>query len=348
VRRVRDRVAPRRAVGNLTRPLAHGAQSRLRLHPPSIVRQAACGLGEASKRTRIADERGVPAGSGRPPRQHRLAASVVGELGVVAARDGGGDTPPGRIDDAKARPAARFGALPREQQQRLSLGEAQRRRGERIDLRQRLRRRGRHAVRREHLKRKRPERLCQRADGAARVLLIKSDDLVLVALARELGLLDPLNCQLSSDSELARINLNGCRVRVAAQRKDLGLQLIEGLPERGVGRQPLHELSAQRVFAAAPAWESGRRVRVMIVDVVEVGVVLVVAGIRPHGAKCLGYLVDRRGKRQKLTQLLPKSRSAVLGLHTNACPGALDDGADSFDYLMLEAHVVALLQVHRG
>ncbi len=58
--------------------------------------------------------------------------------------------------------------------------------------------------------------------------------------------------------------------------------------------------------------------------------------------------MSRLGKRQKLTQLLPKSGSAVLGLHTNACPGALDDGAGSFDSLMLEAHVVALLQVHRG
>jgi len=77
---------------------------------------------------------------------------------------------------------------------------------------------------------------------------------------------------------------------------------------------------------------------VNVVDVVEIGVVSVVAGIRPHGAKC---------KRQKLTQLLPKSRSAVLGLHTNVCPGALDDSAGSFDSLMLEAHVVALLRVHR-
>jgi hypothetical protein len=108
-------LAPRRAIGDLARPLANGAHSRLRLHPPSIVRQAACGLGEVSKRTCIADERSLPAGSGRPPRQHRLAASVVGELGVVATREGGGDKPPGRIDDAKARPAAYTAALPREQ-----------------------------------------------------------------------------------------------------------------------------------------------------------------------------------------------------------------------------------------
>jgi hypothetical protein len=86
---------------------------------------------------------------------------------------------------------------------------------------------------------------------------------------------------------------------------------------------------------------------VNVVDVVEIGVVSAVAGNRPHGAKCLGYLEDRRSKRQKLPQLLPKSRSAVLGLHTNACPGALDDSAGSFDSLMLEAHVVALLRVHR-
>ena len=47
-------------------------------------------------------------------------------------------------------------------------------------------------------------------------------------------------------------------------------------------------------------------------------------------------------KRQKLTQLLPKSRSAVLGLHTNVSTGALDGSAGSFDSLVLEAHVVAL------
>jgi hypothetical protein len=62
----------------------------------------------------------------------------------------------------------------------------------------------------------------------------------------------------------------------------------------------------------------------------------------------LGCLVDSRSKRQKLTQLLPKSRSAVLGLHTYVHPGALDDGAGSFDSLVLEAHVVALLGVHRA
>ena len=62
----------------------------------------------------------------------------------------------------------------------------------------------------------------------------------------------------------------------------------------------------------------------------------------------LGCLVDSRSKRQKLTQLLPKSRSAVLGLHTNVRTGALDDSAGSFDSHMLEAHVVALLRVHAG
>ena len=56
---------------------------------------------------------------------------------------------------------------------------------------------------------------------------------------------------------------------------------------------------------------------------------------------------QRQKLTQKLTQLLPKSRSAVLGLHTNACPGALEDSAGSFDSLMLEAYVVALLRVHR-
>ena len=84
---------------------------------------------------RIADERSVPAGSGRLPRQHRLAALVVGELGVVAARDGGGNAPPGRIDDAKAQPAAYTTTLPSKQEQRLSLSKAQRRRGGRIKLR---------------------------------------------------------------------------------------------------------------------------------------------------------------------------------------------------------------------
>ena len=167
---MRNGLAARRAVGNLARPLAHGTQSRLRLHPPSIVRQAACGLGEVAKSTRIADERGLPAGSGRPPRQHRLAASVVGELGVVAARDSGGHARLGRIDDAKARPATRSEVLPGEQQQRLSLGKAQRRSGGRIDLRQRLRQRDHRALRREHLKR--PERLLQRDNGVVHVLLI--------------------------------------------------------------------------------------------------------------------------------------------------------------------------------
>ena len=50
----------------------------------------------------------------------------------------------------------------------------------------------------------------------------------MIALARELGLVDPLN--VGSNIQLARMNLHGGCIRVAAQREDLGLQLIEAVP----------------------------------------------------------------------------------------------------------------------
>jgi hypothetical protein len=101
---------------------------------------------------------------------------------------------------------------------------------------------------------KRPECLCQRTDGVVHVLRVQANNHGVIALARELGIFDPLN--VGSNIELAHLNLNGRRVRVAAQRKDLGLQLIQVHPERRVGRQPLHQLPAQGVLTAAPAWES--------------------------------------------------------------------------------------------
>ena len=74
---------------------------------------------------------------------------------------------------------------------------------------------------------KRPKRLFQRADGVVHVLGVQANNHGVIALARELGLVDPLN--VGSNIQLARMNLHGGCIRVAAQR-DLGLQLIEAVP----------------------------------------------------------------------------------------------------------------------
>ena len=60
------------------------------------------------------------------------------------------------------------------------------------------------------------------------VLGVQANNHGVIALARELGLVDPLN--VGSNIQLARMNLNGGCIRVAAQREDLGLQLIEAVP----------------------------------------------------------------------------------------------------------------------